>query len=281
MKRLIPACVAGLFLALAGLAGAQSTPDSTPPSPALEKIVTVDAAVSSKVYNELSPGNSAGVLDVRGFVELPAVLGHGLMLQGEWQQWRYQHAAGGGFAAGIVQNCPGTNPGCVLPIGYKTYDANLAVPVELYVPAFNAVDTESHLGVSLKISSDQRYYVGAGYLFRSFNYLNYPAQNGFGVGLDKLPDLDRQLSFYGSFWDYADVAGTYTGPSSALLGAFSGASFKVEYRMFTYRVGGTYAFANGPFFLDLNYAGDRADIRNNAPSDISHSAVSLGVGAHF
>lgn len=281
MKRLFFACLSGLFLALAGVAAAQSAPAPAASPPALERFVTIDAAVSSKVYNELSPGNSAGVLDLRGFAELPAVLGHGVLVQGEYQQWRYQHAANGGFAAGIVQNCPGSNPGCVLPIGYKTYDANLAVPVELYVPAFTATDTESHVGVSLKVSSDQRYYVGIGYLFRSANYLNYPSQSGFGVGLDKLPDLDRQLSFYGSFWDYADVAGTYRGAISPLLGTFSGTPFSLEYRLYTYRVGGTYSFANSPLFIDLNYAGDRADIRNNAPSDVSHSAVSLGLGAHI
>lgn len=282
MKRCIFA-LAVLFLGLTGVAPAQTTPT---PAPArtpmvLEKFVVIDGGLSGKTYNELSPGTGSTTgLNLRAAAEFP-IIGHTWMAAFDYGSFTYTHTANANLAAGITANCPAGDPGCVTPIGFATLTATSAVPVALFVPGLSATDTTTHIGLSSKISKDQRYYLGAGYIFKNENYLNYPAMRGFGLGFDKLPDFDAPLSFYGSFWQYADVQGNFAGNTSPLIGASSGRSFSLEYKMFTYRLGVTAAFKGSPLFIDANLAGDRADIRNNAPSDIVHGALFIGLGAHL
>lgn len=281
MKRVVFA-LSIIFLGLSGVASAQSAPAPAPAKTpmVLERFLTVDGAISGKTYNELSPGNSTTALNLRAGMEFP-IIGHTWMATIDYNSWSYAHNANASLAAGIVANCPAGDPGCVTPIGFKQYNAALGTPVSLFVPGFRPQDTDTHIGISSKISKDQRYYLGAGYLFRGENYLGYPSMRGFGLGMDKLPDFDKPLSFYGSFWQYADVQGNDGGQTSPLLGALSGKSFSLEYKMFTYRLGVNLAFPNSPIFLDANVGGNRADIRNNAPSDIVHSALFVGLGAHL
>jgi len=271
-----------VFLGFTGVAAAQTSPT---PAPArtpmvLERYAIFDGATSGTTYNELSPGNSTTAINLRAGMEFP-ILGHTWMATIDYGTWRYPHTANANLPAGITANCPAGDPGCVTPIGFATFNAAGGPPVMLFVPGFRPQDTETHIGLSSKISKDQRYYLGAGYIFRNENYLGYPSGRSFGVGMDKLPDFDAPLSFYGSFWQYADVQGNFGGQTSPLLGANSGRPFNVEYKMFTYRLGVALSFRNSPVFIDANVAGNRLDIRNNAPSDITHSGLFVGVGAHL
>ena len=278
----IVAALAACVLGLPGIAAAQGAPDAAPSPGAREMFGVVDVGVSSKVLNELSAGNGATALGVRAGAELPA-LGHTFMATLDYQSYTYAHPANNVLPAGLVAGCPATDPGCVTPIGYKLYDA-VAPGVALYVPSFRATDSETRFAVGSKITRDNtRLYITADYLWRTFNYGSAPAMNGFGIGLEKLPDFDRTISWYGSFSAYADMHGSLTGAvNPALLGPLSGIPLNVDYRMFAYRVGGTWSFPNSPLFADLNVAGSRLDGRStNASSDAVHTALSIGVGAHF
>lgn len=270
----LAACVLGLPLA----AGAQSAPAPSP----REVFAVVDVGVANQTRNELNAGTgSQSSYGIRAAAELPA-LGHTFMATFDYTSYNYNHPANNGLPAGITAPCPAGDAGCVTPIGFQHY-AGVTPGVALYVPSFNAQDNESHFAIGSKITRDStRLYIGVGELWRSFNYTSAPPQNGLGFGIEKLPDFDRSLSIYGNFWIYPDMHGAFTGPASPLLGAFSALPMTVDYHMFTYRVGATWAFPNSPLFADIGLRGDREDARNaNDPSNDVHIGLTLGIGAHL
>lgn len=281
MHRII-AALAACVLALPGVAAAQSAPAASATPAAREAFAVIDAGVSTAVINELAPSNAKpSSYGFRAAAELPA-LGHTFMASFDYTSYDYAHPAKNVLPAGITAACPAGDPGCVTPIGFQHYNT-VAPGIALYVPAFNAQDNESHFALGTKITRDStRLYFDVGELWRSFNYSSAPPQSGFGFGFEKLPDFDRALSFYGSFQIYTDMHGTFTGPASPILGAFSAFPMTVDYHMYTYRVGATWSFAKSPLFADVSVAGDREDSRNaNVPSDAVHAALSLGLGAHL
>jgi hypothetical protein len=270
-NRIVVAAVAACLLGMPGIAAAQSQ----------ERFVVVDVGLSSKVLNELSSGGgSPATFLVRAAAELP-VLGHTYMAKLDFSSYSYAHPANNVFPAGLIAGCPAGDAGCVTPVGYQSYNT-VAPGIALYTPSFRANDTSTQIGFGPRIAKDQRIYLGVGYLWRTFNYGSVPAQAGFGIGIEKLPDFERMFSLYGNIWTYASMSGNFTGPTTPVAGAFSGRSFRVNYRMYTFRVGGTVAFPNSPLFADVSYGGDRLDANSStAPSSIFHGALSLGVGAHF
>jgi hypothetical protein len=282
-------CV-GLSLAVIPLAvSAQVTPptpspvtvDDVKPTPAPpERFVMVDGAVTGKTFNELAPGTSTGGWGIRAAAEVP-VIGHNWVAQLDYRSYNYQHTSTGATANGITFACPAGNPGCVTPIGFQTFDRVFSPGPMNFVGAFGAQDSTTQITFSSKIAPIERYYIGLGYVFRGTNAPGYPTEGGMGVGLEKLPDVDRTLSFYGSFWAFFNVGGNTTGPTNAALGTLSGFPFTVSYRLFTYRLGATFKIPNTPVFLDLSDVGDRADITSAAPSDALHNALFLGVGTKF
>jgi hypothetical protein len=269
MKRFIAALAAACALGFPAIASAQSA----------EKFVVIDVGLSSKTANQLANG-SAGSFGVRAAAEFP-VLGHNWNANVDYQQFSYQKPSNNAFANGIVAACPTGDPGCVTPIGFNAY-ATVTPGIAQYHTAFSAVDSATHFGFGPKIARDSRLYLGVGWTWRTFNYTSMPNLSGFGLGLDMLPNLQRPLALYGSFWAYADVHGSYPGAVSPLLGTFSGVPFLVDYRMYTYRVGATFTFPNSPLFADANLNGDRLDVRSaSTPSNVVHSTFQLGVGAHI
>ena len=281
MHRIIAALAVACVLGLPAVAAAQSAPSTAPTPGAREMFGVIDAGVSSQVVNELSSGGGATSFSARGAAELP-VLGHTMMATLDYMNYSYNHTANNVLPAGITANCPAGDAGCVTPIGYRLYNA-VGPGIALYVPSFRASDSETRFGFGSKITRDNtRLYLTVDYLWRTFNYGSAPSMSGFGVGLEKLPDFDRQLSLYGQFSAYADMHGSITSPVSPVLGPFSGVGLNVDYRLYTYRLGATWSLTNSPLFADVNIAGSRLDDRSrNASSDAVHSALSVGVGAHL
>ena len=141
-----------------------------------------------------------------------------MMVEGYGEQYAYGHPAPGGIARNVP--CAGTlagNPGCVRTIGGAS---------SVFVPQFQAIDGDvsSRIGVKL---ADPRIYFAAAYMVTSNNY-GYPRTHGFGYGLEKLPDLDRPLSVFGSYYYYPENEGNYTDPTS-------GASYLMQYRFQQYQ----------------------------------------------
>ncbi len=279
--------VAGL-LAIPVAASAQiSVPTPAPtvaptsrPTPTPERFVVINGGFGGKTFNELAGGATTTGYAFRAVDELP-IVGHNWVAQVEYRSYNYNHSALGGQANGLTFACVAGDPGCVTPVGYGVYDKVLSPGPEIYVNAFKAQDTTTQIALGSKIAPYERYYISASYIFRSFNYLSYPVQSGFGVGLEKLPDVDRALSVYGSFYEYFTVHSLYTGPTSGALGTLSGATFNVNNRVFAYRFGATLLVPGTNFFVDLSDVGDRGDTVGNGPSAFSHNQILVGAGAHF
>lgn len=259
-------------------------PTPTPAKPRFEHFIVGDYIFSPKVYNEFSPGNTGkgGSYSARGAVEFPA-FGLPWMLEGDYRSWQYPHNSGipaSAFAApGAADGnpCPHAggsgvagatgDPGCVTVIGGYG---------QVPVPSFTARDTDFDGRLGLKVA-DPRIYIGVGYLHREENY-GYPKQNGWGFGVEKLPDLDQPFSIYGSVWYYPNVWGNFTYPAGTPL---AGATDKLESRFLKYQIGGTVSLGNTGLFLDLGWLGDTINNKNLMPSNANHAGGYLGLGIHF
>jgi hypothetical protein len=133
-----------------------------------------------------------------------------------------------------------------------------------------------------------RIYIAFGYMWRSNNY-GYPKQNGAGVGIEKLPDLNQAFSFYGSAYYYFSVRGMYTSTSGVVNSQFPGGSctpafpcsYNVGYSLLKYDIGVTYSFQTFPLFIEAGFLGDRGWAQMTAPVGFSESGPYAGIGLHF
>jgi hypothetical protein len=274
-----------------------ATPSPTPaPTEKYEAFVAGDFDISPKVFNELSPGeNGSNSYSVKGAVEFP-LAGQRWMLEGNYQQLRYDHPANLGYAgctAGpgcstvvgndpVYQygNCPSpSDPGCVTTVGYQNV-INYNGLGQAYVPAFTAIESTFDARFGFKVV-DPRVYIGVGGFFKQEKYLGYPNLSGAGFGLEKLPDLDNVFSLYGNVWYYPTISGTYTYPNSKYLGPLSGTNATLSYSALTYEFGGTLDFGKSPLYLDFGYQGQHYRGKANAPSDGSVNSPYVGLGLHL
>jgi hypothetical protein len=266
-------------------------PTPTPVPVVYEKFIVGDYLFAPKVYNEFSPGNTGkgASYAVRGAIEFPG-LGLPWMLEGDYRSYSYPH----NNTVGPTITCPGL--AATVPVAASNPGAPDCVTViggygQTFVPAFTARDTDFDVRLGLKVL-DPRIYVGVGYLWRAENY-GYPKQNGFGFGAEKLPDLDKQISIYGSIWYYPTISGNFTYPPNvytALAGLCSGTAFaptapcttsRLQQSMMKYQIGGTYNLGLSGLFVDGGFMGDRIRGKLNSPSDASHAAGYVGLGIKF
>jgi len=239
------------------------TPTPAPAAAYQDHFVAGDYLVSPKVYNELSPGNTSK----GGSYALCAAFEFNLlnlpwMIEGDMRQYRYPH------------NC--TSAALPAPAaGDQCYDTSIGGTTNAYVPAFTAKDEDMDLRLGLRVAQP-RIYIGVGYLWRNVDY-GYPQQRGLGFGLEKLPDLDKTFSLYGSAWYYPNINGNCTNLSLCPAGPMT-----LSYRMLKYQIGGTLNFGNpAGVFLDFGWLGDRLNNKTNAPVDATHNGPYIGLGLHF
>ncbi|MHB8146001.1 MAG: copper amine oxidase N-terminal domain-containing protein [Vulcanimicrobiaceae bacterium] len=251
---------------------APPTPTPAPvATPYQDKFIAGDYIISPKVYNEFSPGNTGkSSYAVRGGFEFNAA-NLPWMLEGTYTQFSYPHNQGvatpAGYAPSVNDQCvplgvPAGDPGCVTNIGGIG---------QTFVPAFTARDQDFDGRLGLKVANP-RIYIGVGYLWRTNNY-GYPKENGFGFGIEKLPDLNQALSFYGSAWYYPNLKGSYT--------TVGGTQSTLAYRFLKYQVGAAYVLGNSPVFLDLGWIGENAQNKENAPATATANGPYLGLGIKF
>jgi hypothetical protein len=257
-----------------------ATPTPTPVPVATknpyEHFIVGDYIFSPKVYNEFSPGNSGtGSYAVRGAVEFP-LFGLPWMLEGDYRSYSYPHNSG-------IPN-PAPANACNTPAGVGVYNGNEGCVTviggygQVAVPSFTARDTDFDGRLGLKIA-EPRIYIGVGYLHREENY-GYPKQNGFGFGLEKLPDLQNNFSLYGSVWYYPSISGDFTFPVGAPP-ALVGTTDKFQQRFLKYQIGGTLNLGASGLFLDGGFLGDTIRGKNLSPSDGSHAGGYIGLGIRF
>jgi hypothetical protein len=241
-----------------------SEPPATPtPEPVAtpyeDMFVAGDYIISPKVYNEFSPGNTGtDSYALRGAWEFSA-LHIPWMIEGSFEQFGYPHDCN----TGALPSTVAPDPECFVTGvrgGYSTF-----------VPAFTARDQDVDARVAVRVFKP-RVYVGVGYLWRSSNY-GYPNEYGVGAGLEKLPDLNQALSFFGSFWYYPQIYGNY---SNAVIPETS-----LAYKMYKYQVGLDYVIGKSPIFIDLGWMGDNLTNKTNAPSNVTDNGPFAGLGIKF
>jgi hypothetical protein len=222
------------------------TPTPTPmATPYHDLYVAGDYIISPKVYNEFSPGTTACntcngfSYRLHGAVEFD-LLNLPWMVEGDFRQFNYQHPNGNVTVIGG---------------GGSTF-----------VPAFNARDYDLDARVGLRVLQP-RIYIGVGYIWRS-NNAGYPSVNGVGFGLEKLPDMNRPFSFYGSAYYYPGVKGTI-GP------------FTLGYDILKYDLGVSYAFQGIPLFVEGGFLGEHGWATNDSPSAYSEAGPYIGIGVKF
>jgi hypothetical protein len=239
-------------------------PTPTPtPAPYYDFYVAGDYIISPKVYNEFNPGNTSnnntGGFSYRlhGAVEIP-VMNLPWMVEVDYRQYNWQHHCGG---AG--------DPEC-----FVTTIGGLG---QTSVPAFVGRDYSFDARLGLRILKPRIYLVG-GYMARRNNY-GYPDENGAGVGLEKLPDLDRVFSFYGSAVYYFGVNGNYQSNALACGNpGGGGCTYSVGYDILKYDIGVSYTFPGFPLFIEAGFLGDRGWNHNAAPIGFSESGPYAGIG---
>jgi hypothetical protein len=234
------------------------TPTPAPAAtPYKDKFIVGDYMFSPKVYNEFSPGNKGkSSYAVRAGFEFDA-LNLPWMLEGTFTQYQYPH------------NCTTFAPPA------SSLDCNVTTigqTGQVQVPSFTARDQDFDGRFGLKVA-DPRIYVGVGYLWRTNNY-GYPRLNGFGYGVEKLPDLNQNFSLYGSLWYYPNAKGSFTDPGTQI-------GYQLAYNVLKYQVGGTVAFGTSPIFIDLGWIGDNGKNKTNAPGDFSQNGPYVGLGIKF
>jgi hypothetical protein len=246
-------------------------PPPPTPSPAptvkpvtYEHFVVGDYVFHPKAYNEFSNGitGNNSSFSARAAAEFPA-FGLPWMVEGDYESFAYQH--NGSFPRGTSCAAVAGDPGCVTVIGGYG---------QTYVPGFTLTDSDIEGRLGFKVV-DPRIYVGVGFLSRYGNY-GYPRQNGWGFGIEKLPDVDQTFSVYGSVWYYPNLNANYFDP---VIG-----NGVLSYRDLKYQVGATYTIGNFSgigVFVDGGYQGVSLRAKSLAPSDSSVGGAYLGLGLRF
>lgn len=136
----------------------------------------------------------------------------------------------------------------------------------VFVPSFYAhnIDWDGRVGIGMQ---RPRIFLVASYAQRSNNY-GYPNLQGFGFGIEKLPDFNaKSVSLFGSFLWYPQM----------------GAGATLQYGFYKYQAGLEFHTNNShmPLFLELGYMGDYGYNKQNAPTNISDNGLFAGLGVHF
>ena len=247
---------------------------------ALEHFVAGDYTFATKTYDAFNPGNSGGGSSFGARAAIELALGSvPVMLGGDYRSLAYPHdAASGDFAypkSGLPQYvpCPADGyAGCVLTPGRTASVFVPATDLRYTTIAGNVgIAVLSHTYIAGSFASVQNNYPAS--------YPSIPSLDGFGFGVDRLPDLNRPLSLYGSAYYYPTLGGDYDVP--ALLPAPAAASGKMQESLLKYQVGASVKLGTSPLFLDLGYLGDSVKAKNLSPSDASHDGGYAGLGLKF
>ena len=251
-----------------------ASPTPTPKkAPAAQFFVAGDAMFDPKVYNEFSPGNKGGV-DAAGRAGITFNFDQlAFLAEGTFSQFRYPHRGSTFFdgnvnstnfsGSGICQGAATGDPGCVTVLGPAGGQA--------FVNSFDVRDTDIDGRFGIGIANPKIFLVGS-YDTRYGNY-GYPRINGFGGGLEKLPDFTQPISIYGSILYYPQLSGDYVD--------IFGNGEKLQYRSLKYQAGLTINVPKTPLFLDAGYLGNHLNEKQNAPANSSENTFYGGIGLHF
>jgi hypothetical protein len=226
------------------------------------------------VYNAFSNGSNTSTWGPsyagRAAIEFP-LFNIPFMIEGYGEQYAYTHP--GGYGVPRNTNCAAAglagNPACVAPIGFGSS------PV--WVPQFQAIDSDASVRLGVQIANPRIYIAGA-YLWTANNY-GYPKLTGAGFGIEKLPDLDKPLSLFGSAYYYPQISGNFNDPTT-------GVGYNVQARFLQYQAGITYSvpfdlFKHSGIFIEGGYMGNATTNKQFLPGNGHESGAFGGIGIHF
>lgn len=144
-------------------------------------------------------------------------------------------------------------------------------------PVFLARQTSLDARLEYQIAAP-KINIGVAYLQTADNY-GYPHLNGWGAGIEKLPDLRSGINWYGSAFYYPTAAGTYTITDPA--SSNSGKSYRQQYAILKYDIGLALVLARSPLYLYGGVSGDRYTAKQNAPVGQTHDGPYIGLGLKF
>ena len=212
-------------------------------TPQPETYVVVDALVEPKIATNAAPdvtGASGSSFAVAAASEF-TIVDVNFDIAAHYEEYQYAHPTG-----------PITEAGGA-PVAFE------AASLEL------DRDYDAHLGVQL---SPAKYYVDVGYGVE--HVAGFPRTSGFGVGIEKLPNLNKHLDF-----DFAEM---YYPNMSGQCSACANQQ-ELAFQRFVYKVGLTYSIA--PLFIDAAYQGDVGHGKGIPSDDFTHSAIAAGLGLRF
>jgi len=251
------------------------------PTKAFDAFIAADVLFAPKVYNEFSPGNKGGASAAGRAGVTFNVNNLAFLAEADYRSFRYPHrgstqfdqngntGADGNFNGAGAPVCSVAPPlgaigdqGCVTPLGGSG---------SAFVPSFDARDTEIDGRFGVGVANPKIFLVGS-YMQRYGNY-GYPRLNGFGGGLEKLPEFSQPISIYGSALYYPQLSGDYIDQN--------GFGQKLQYREFKYAAGLTINVPKTPLFLDFGFLGNRLTGKQNAPGNANSNSLYGGLGLHF
>jgi hypothetical protein len=240
---------------------------ATSPAPAVaatpvgvrpETFVVGDYLANPAVFNAASAGKSGLSSYEAKFAAEFKVENLPFMMEFEDRGYAYTHFASS-FGA-----CP--RPGCVQQInGTNEY---------IHQSVERDIDKDGKIGFRIAYP---RIYAVVAYLGRESSF-NYPVVNGVGLGFEKLPDYERQVSVYFSGLYFPDLEGKFT-----VLDRTTGVKtiYTLTERVLRYQAGVAISpFKNVPAFLDLGVLGDGIRASSSDPNTGSHFAGYAGIGLY-
>lgn len=152
------------------------------------------------------------------------------------------------------------------------FELNIRTYAYKPVPQLVAQDEDVEFRLLMQMSPYRKIYAGLGYM-TAFNNFAFPPIRGLGLGIEKLPFLDRRFSVNGGLWYYPNVSGLC--PSIC-----AGGPYTLSYRDLQYDFGATYLWGKH-LFLDAGFLYEHLGAKYSAPSDITHSGMRAGLGVHL
>ncbi len=161
---------------------------------------------------------------------------------------------------------------------FATIDAGSA-----FTPVFLARQSSLDARLEYQVASPKIYF-GVGYLQTATNY-GYPQLNGFGVGVEKLPELRSGVSWFGSAFYYPTASGNYTVTPDFFPddppGPNVGKTYRQQYAITKYDIGLALVLAHFPVYLYGGFSADQYAAKQNAPIGQTHNGPYLGLGVKF
>jgi hypothetical protein len=94
--------------------------------------------------------------------------------------------------------------------------------------------------------------------------------------VEKLPNLQSGIDYFGSAFYYPNASGNYTVTSGSNVGR----TFKQQYQILKYDIGLTLDFGI-PLYIYGGFSGDRYTTKQFAPVGQTHSGPYIGLGVKF